>query len=76
MFSTLSAWVMSIAGIICISVLVELVIPNGQMNKYIKGIFSFIVLLVIISPIPMLLGKEFDFDKGGSGPWDRLPVKG
>lgn len=62
MASSLSAWVMSIAGIICLSVLVELILPNGQMNKYIKGIFSFIVILVIISPIPTLLGKEVNLD--------------
>lgn len=61
MFSSLSAWIMSIAGVICLSVLVELVLPNGQMNKYIKGIFSFIIILVIVSPIPKLLHKNFDF---------------
>ncbi len=61
MFASLSAWIMSIAGIICLSVLIELVLPNGQMSKYIKGIFSFIIILVIISPIPKLLQKDFDF---------------
>ena len=61
MFNSISAWIMSITGIICLSVLVELILPNGQMNKYIKGIFSFIILLVIISPIPKLLHKEFDY---------------
>lgn len=60
--SALSAWIMSITGVICISVIVELILPNGQMNKYIKGIFSFIILLVIISPLPKLLKKDFDFD--------------
>ena len=62
MISSISAWIMSIAGVVCISVLVELIMPSGQMNRYIKGIFSFIILLVIISPIPKLLKKEFDFD--------------
>ena len=59
---SISAWVMSIAGIVCLSVLVELIMPSGQMNKYIKGIFSFIVLFVIISPIPTLLGKKINID--------------
>lgn len=61
MLSDISSWIMSIAGIICLSVIVELVLPDGQLNRYIKGIFSFIILLVIISPIPSLLGKSFDF---------------
>lgn len=60
MFSFFSSWIMSIVGIVCLSVLVELIIPNGHMSKYIKGIFSFIVVFVIISPIPKLLGKNFD----------------
>ena len=61
MFLSLSAWIMSIVGIICLSVLIELILPNGQMNKYIKGIFSFIIILVILSPIPKLLHKDYDF---------------
>lgn len=61
MISSISAWVLSIAGIICVSVLIELILPNGQMNKYIKGIFSFFVLFVIISPIPKLLNININF---------------
>ncbi len=60
MFSTLSGWIISIAGIICVSVVVELILPSGQMNKYIKGIFSFIIILVIILPIPKLLKSKLD----------------
>lgn len=60
MFSTASAWIMSIAGIICLSVLVELVMPEGQLAKYIKGVFSFIILFVIISPIPKILNNEIN----------------
>ena len=62
MISSVSAWVLSIACIICVSVLVELVLSSGQMNKYIKGIFSFVVLFVIISPVPKLLNMNLDGD--------------
>ena len=47
--------------IICLSVIVELMLPDGQMNRYIKGIFSFVIILVIIMPIPNLIGKEINF---------------
>lgn len=63
MLSTISSWILSIAGIICISVIVELIMPNGQMNRYIKGIFSFIIILVIIMPIPKLLKLDLDLSK-------------
>lgn len=58
--STLSAWVLSIAGVVLLSVLVELILPSGAMNKYIKGIFAFIIMLVILTPIPKLLNQNID----------------
>ena len=58
--SSISTWVLSIAGIICISVLLELVMPEGQMNKYIKNIFSFVIILVIVLPLPKLMNKNID----------------
>lgn len=56
--NSLSTWILSIAGIVCISVIVEIIMPDGQMNKYIKGIISFIIIFVIISPLPNLLSKK------------------
>ena len=61
MLCELSNWILSIAGIICVSVIVELILPDGQMNRYIKGIFSFIIILVVIMPIPKLLNRDFNF---------------
>lgn len=52
---SISSWVLSIAGIVCISVIIEIIMPEGQMNKYIRGVLSFIIILVIISPLPNLL---------------------
>lgn len=60
MLTTISSWIISIAGVICISVIVELILPNGQMNRYIKGIFAFIIILVIIMPLPKLLNLKID----------------
>lgn len=63
MIENLSNWILSIAVIVCLSVIVELILPEGQMNKYIKGVFSFIIVLVIIMPIPNLLKKEYNFSE-------------
>lgn len=62
-----SSYVLSIAGIILLSVVVELVLPDGQMNKYIRSIFSFFIIGVIIAPLPNLLSSKsvssiFDFE--------------
>ncbi len=60
MIASMSSWILSIAGVICLSVIVELILPNGQMNKYIKGIFAFIIILVIIMPVPKLIKMKID----------------
>lgn len=61
MISSISSWVLSIAGVICLSVIAEFIIPDGQTNKYVRGIFSFVLILVFISPIPKLLNRQIDF---------------
>lgn len=60
MISTLSSWILSIAGIILLASLVELMLPIGAMNKYIKGIFAFIITLVILTPLPKLINQQID----------------
>lgn len=60
--SSFSVWVLSIAGICVLSVLVELILPEGQTRKYIKAIFSFFVIVVIIAPLPKLVKSDIDID--------------
>ena len=63
MISSISSWVLSIAGVICLSTISQFILPEGQMSKYVKGIFSFIILLIIVSPLPKILKQEIDFSK-------------
>lgn len=58
----ISSWIMAVVGISVLGVLVDLVMPDGQTKKYIKGVFAFIVVMVIISPLPSLLNKEFSIN--------------
>ena len=57
--NSISTWVLSVAGISIIGVLIELILPMGQTKKYVKGVFAFIVVLVIITPLPKLFGGEY-----------------
>ena len=61
MFANLSDWLLSITGVICLSVIVELIMPDGQMSKYIKSVMSFLVTLIILLPLPKLLKSERDY---------------
>lgn len=70
MIASVSNWVLSIAGVICLSTITEFILPDGQTNKYVKGIFSFVLIFVIIYPIPSILNEDiklsdmFNYDGG------------
>lgn len=59
----MSAWIISIVGVICLGVLLEIVLPEGKTSKYVKGTFSLLVIFVIILPLPKLLNGEIDLGK-------------
>lgn len=44
-------WILSIIGVVLLVSIFSLLTPSGRLNKIIKGIFSFIISLVIISPV-------------------------
>lgn len=56
----MTAWILSIAGVTILSVLVDLILPSGQTAKYIKNVFAFVLILVIISPLPSLIKGKFN----------------
>jgi len=56
--SPISVWILSIAGIIVLSVVVDLVLPNGSTSKFIKNIFAFVIVIAIISPIVMFFSNK------------------
>ncbi len=60
--SNISSWIMSIVGISVLSVLVDLIMPNGQTKKYIKGVFAFVIVFIIVSPLPSLINKNINID--------------
>lgn len=55
----MGAWLLKITGVIALSTLSSLLIPNGQTKKYVRGIFALITLFVLVSPLPKLLKSDF-----------------
>lgn len=66
-------WIISVVGVILLSVLTDVLLPEGQMNKYVKGIFSILLIFVIIAPLADFIRKDieisdllnFDMESGG-----------
>lgn len=54
----MGVWIMSVVGVICLGLLLEIVLPEGQTAKYVKGAFSLLIVFVIAAPLPNLLGKD------------------
>ncbi|MDR3216484.1 MAG: stage III sporulation protein AF [Clostridiaceae bacterium] len=67
MSAEIGAWVLSVAGVITLTVLLDILLPEGQMNKYVKGICSVVTIFVIISPLPAFIGKDYRAGLSGFG---------
>ena len=55
-------WVVTVAGIAILSVLCDVILPDGQTRKYVKTVFGVVVSLVIISPIVTLFSNGINAD--------------
>ena len=64
-------WLLGVVGVVLLGVLADVLLPNGQMNKYVKGIFAVLLIFVILSPIAAFLRQDValsslvDFDTEG-----------
>ena len=61
-------WVVTVAGIAILSVLCDVILPEGQTRKYVKTVFGVVVSLVIIQPLVGLFSSGFEavFDSDDS----------
>ena len=61
-------WVVTVAGVAILSVLCDVILPEGQTRKYVKTVFGVVVSLIIIQPIVGLFsqGVNGDFVESGS----------
>lgn len=59
----LTLWVKDIVIVFVLISIIEIIIPNGNMKKYIDMIIGFLIIIVIISPFIKLIHKNFSMDK-------------
>jgi len=53
---------MSVVGVVLLIVLVDLILPDSAVAKYIKSIVSLVVVAFIVSPVAKLVKSDFNFD--------------
>ena len=57
--TSISGWGLSIVGVCFISIFVDLCMPSGKMNASIRQVLSYVVIFVVILPLPGLFSSNF-----------------
>lgn len=63
MMGAISGWILSIVGVVLLGVIIEIILPEGQVSKYIRGVTCLATVLVIVSPLAKLGDANFDIKK-------------
>ena len=58
----MSSWIISIAVAVLLGTLVEVVMPEGRLNKIIKSILGVLCMLIIISPLKSVDISKINFN--------------
>lgn len=56
----MAGYILSILGIVVAGIIIDIIVPSGNINKYIKSIYAIFVVAVILSPLINYLNKEHD----------------
>jgi len=65
----MTAWLIGVTGIIVVGVIIELLLTDSAISKFVRSIYAFFILLVIVSPLPNLfrngaeVGGWIDYDR-------------
>ena len=53
----MTGYILSVLGIVIAGVFMDVILPSGTIAKYIKGIYSIFVVVVLVNPIMKLMTK-------------------
>lgn len=55
----MSGWLLNIVGVVFLGVILDIILPEGKTNSFIKHVFVVFLLFVIVSPIKNLINSNF-----------------
>lgn len=56
------SWLLNIVGIVFIGVILDVVLPDGKTNQFIKHVFSVFMLFVVVSPVSNWVSSAFNVE--------------
>lgn len=59
----ISQWVKSVVMIFIVISILEIVIPNSNLKKYVNMFIGFLIIIVVVTPIVKLLDRHYDIEK-------------
>ncbi|MCY0876349.1 MAG: stage III sporulation protein AF [Firmicutes bacterium] len=71
MFAAVSDWVRHLVFLILLAVMVELVLPQSGLQKYVRAVFGLLIVLTMLDPLRALLTANYSaqaFDQNLQGP--------
>ena len=64
MINLINSWIKNIIVAVIITIIIEMILPEGKNKKYIKTVISIYIVFVVISPIfSKILNKKIDVSK-------------
>lgn len=58
----ITGYLLAVIGIVFLGVLIDVVMPSGAMNKFIKGIFGVFIMFSVLKPLSNLENIKIDVD--------------
>ena len=58
----MTGWILSIVGTVLTITLTEMMLPEGNTAKFIKGVISLMVIYVVLAPIPAIFQSKIDIN--------------
>ncbi|MFP3440851.1 stage III sporulation protein AF, partial [Pantoea sp. SIMBA_133] len=58
--AVITGWITNIIVLILLATVLELLLPNSSMQRYVKMVIGLMLMAVILSPILTIFTKDFD----------------
>ena len=53
------SWIISVCGIALLSVLVDVILPDGKMQKYVQVVVGIVLTFALLSPISRIFAEKY-----------------
>ena len=58
MWCDMTSWIISVCGIALLSVLVDVILPDGKMQKYVQVVVGIVLTFALLSPISRIFAEK------------------